>query len=303
MVVSPKLLPYAVLLCALLWGSAFPGIKAIYSSWEAAGIEPSFNKNMLIAGIRFTLSGSMLLIIAQKPIQDFKNLPKLPLISFALLQTTIQYVFFYSALAVSSSVLGGLLTSMGSFWWLLLAPILLKTAWPTKVQWSLFMFGAAGVIFAIYSPGAGSGNLLLGVPLFLGSTFSGALAIIVYQKMTPYAGPRSITGFGLFTGGILLILIGIPSWEFLPLMLNTKVIILTLYLAMVSAIGFGIWNYLSQLFPVNLLAGYRFLIPICAVTEATIFVKGEAPGMGIIIGGMMIIFSIISLNKLKEKAG
>ena len=302
MVVSARLLPFAVLLCALLWGSAFPGIKAIYSSWEAAGIETSFNKNILIAGIRFTLAGSMLLLIAKKPIQDFKNAPKLPLLSFALLQTTIQYVFFYTALAVSSSVLGGLLTSMGSFWWLLLAPLLLKTAWPTKIQWSLFVFGAAGVILAVYSPGAGSGNLAIGVPLFLGSTFSGALAIIVYQKVAPYAGPRSITGFGLLIGGILLILIGMPSWQFLPLMLNTKVVILTLYLAMVSAIGFGIWNYLSQLFPVNLLAGYRFLIPICAVTEATLFVKGEAPGMGIIIGGVMIIFSIITLSRLKKSA-
>lgn len=300
MTITHRTLPFAVLLCALLWGSAFPGIKAIYSSWESVGIDPSFSKNILIAGIRFTLAGVLLLLIAKRPLQDLRKTPKCPLLFFTLLQTTIQYIFFYTALDVSSSILGGLLVSAGSFWWLLLAPLILKSPWPNKKQWALFAIGAIGVCIAVYSPGAGSGNTLLGVPLFLSSTLCGALAIIIYQKVSPFAGARAITGFGLSFGGILLILVGYSAWPSLPEMLTFKVILLTIYLAFVSAIGFGLWNYLSQLFPVNLLAGYRFLIPICAVTEASLLVKGESPGAGIFIGGAFIIFSIIYLQKMKN---
>lgn len=299
--ITEKSLPFAVLICALLWGSAFPGIKAIYNNLAENGIETTINQNILIAGVRFTLGGFFLLCISKSPVKSFQASPKKTLLVFALLQTTLQYVCFYNALAVSSAVLGGLLTCVGSFWWLILSPILLRTPWPKLKQWALFIFGALGVCIAVYAPGAGSGNTAIGVPLFLSSTFCGALALIVYQKLTPHAGPRAITGYGLFLGGIILCAIAIPSWGSISKIFTPTVIFLTAYLALVSAIGFGIWNYLSQLFPVNLLAGYRFFIPICAVTEASIFVKGESPGLGILLGGGMILISIIFLQKFKNQ--
>jgi len=293
--------PFAVLICALLWGSAFPSIKAIFAEWQRLGIEPDFSNRLLLAGVRFIVGGAVLLFLAKKPIQQLKKTPMLPLLGFAAAQTGIQYALFYTALAVSSAVLGGLLVASGSFWWLILAPLILKTPWPSKVQWSLIAVGAIGVLLAVYKPGAGSGQPVLGGILFCASTLSGTFGLIILQRVMKTMGARAATGYGLLFGGIMLALAGIGSWADIVQLFSPKVILLTSYLAFVSALGFGLWNHLTSLFPVNLLAGYRFLVPVCAVVESSLLVSGESPGLGIWIGGLLVIFAIVFLQRQQKR--
>lgn len=301
MTITPRTLPLAVLTCALLWGSAFPGIKAIYAEWDRVEVDPTMPNRMLLAGIRFIIGGTILLLLAKQPWKEFQQTHKPSLFLFAATQTTLQYLFFYTGLAVSSAVMGGLLSATGSFWWLLLAPLILKTPWPSKKQWLLLGIGAAGVLLAVYKPGAGSGHPVLGALIFCCSTLSGSIGVIILQRVLPTMGARAATGFGLLIGGVVLTLCGSPAWPYLPELFTTKVILLTLYLSLVSASAFGLWNYLTQLFPVNLLAGYRFLIPVCAVSLSSFLVAGESPGIGIWIGGVLVLSSVISLQRLKNK--
>ncbi|NWK55386.1 DMT family transporter [Verrucomicrobiaceae bacterium N1E253] len=299
MTITARTLPFAVLTCALLWGSAFPGIKAIYAEWERVGVEPTLANRMLLAGIRFMAGGMILLLLAKQPWKEWKQTDKASLFWFAATQTGIQYLLFYSALAISSAVMGGLLVATGSFWWLLLAPIILKTPWPSKSQWLLIALGACGVLFAVYRPGAGSGNPALGALLFCCSTLSGSIGVIILQRILPSMGARAATGFGLSIGGAMLACCGFAAWPELASLFPPKVIWLTVYLALVSATGFGLWNHLTQLFPVNLLAGYRFLIPVCAVSLSSLLVAGESPGIGIYIGGSVVIAAVVGLQRLQ----
>ncbi len=300
MIISRRLLPYAVLFCALLWGSAFPGIKGIYSEWAANGIEATFFDRLLVAGVRFSLAGLLLLLLSKRPLEAWRRTSKSKLLSFALTQTFFQYLIFYTALAVSSAVLGGLLIATGSLWWVVLAPLLLKTAWPSRRQWFLLALGVIGVLLAMYKPGAGSGSPALGAFLFILTTLSGTLGVIVLQGIVPTMSSRTATGFGLLMGGILLCLAGIPAWPAVAELFTLKVVLLTAHLTFVSAAGFGIWNYLTTLFPVNLLAGYRFLVPICAVVESSLLVAGESPGAGIFIGGALVIAAVVGLQHVTK---
>ena len=293
------MLPFAVLIIALLWGSAFPAIKAIYSEWTVLGIEPDMPNRLLLAGVRFMLGGAVLLLLAKHPIQELKQTSKWRLFGFACAQTYVQYVMFYTALAISSAVLGGLLVGSGSIWWLLLAPLLLKTPWPTRWQWAFIALGASGVVFAVYRPGAGSGQPVLGGVLFCLCTLSGSLGLIMLQKILKTMGAKAATGYGLFLGGVMFMLSGISAWPELMTLFTPKVMWLTAYLAFVSALGFGLWNHLTSLFPVNLLAGYRFLVPVCAVVESSLMVSGESPGMGIWIGGVLVIAALVGLQSSK----
>ena len=301
MTISPRTLPFIVLLCALLWGSAFPGIKTIYAAWAEVGVVSTFSNRLLLAGVRFCLAGTALLLISRNPWKEWAVTPKKPLILFAVLQTFMQYIFFYSGLAVSSAVLGSLLTASGSFWWLLLSPLILRSPWPNRKQWFFLFLGAIGVVLAVYRPGAGSGNVPLGTLYYCLATFSGALALIVFQTVSKTMGSRAATGFSLLVGGLMLSLCGMQAWPEFVSLFPPKIILLTLYLALVSAAGFGIWNHLTQLFPVNLLAGYRFFVPVCAVTLSTLFVPGESPGIGIFLGGVLVIGAVISLQRLRVK--
>ena len=297
MKISSRMLPFAVLACALLWGSAFPAIKAIYADWHNAGIEPTMANRFVLAGVRFMIGGAALLMLAKKPLAELRNTSLVRLLVFACAQTYLQYALFYTALAVSSAVLGGLLVGSGSIWWLLLAPLLLKSPWPSRQQWGFILLGAAGVLLAVYRPGAGSGQAALGGILFCLCTLSGAFALIILQKILKTMGPKSATGYGLLFGGILLMLSGVSAWPELQDLFSPKVILLTLYLAFVSAFSFGLWNYLTSLFPVNLLAGYRFLVPVCAVIESSLMVSGETPGYGIWLGGALVVASLIGLHR------
>lgn len=301
MSISSRQLPFAVLLCAILWGSAFPGIKAIYEEWARLGVDPTFSNRLLLAGVRFMIGGAALLLIAKQPWKEWKQTPKVPLILFACTQTFIQYALFYTALAISSAVMGGLLVATGSFWWLILAPLLLKSPWPKRRQWLLIGLGALGVLLAVYKPGASSGSPVLGALLFCLSTLSGSIGFIVLQKILPTMGARAATGFGLFIGGVLLTLSGIATWPEITTLFSPKVILLTAYLSFVSTAAFGLWNYLTQLFPVNLLAGYRFLVPVCAVVESSLLVTGESPGIGIWIGGTLVISAVVGLHRLSQR--
>ena len=298
--ISKHSLPFAVLLCALLWGSAFPGIKGIYADWEANGIEVTFSNRLLVAGVRFAIAGFALLLLTKQPWKELERTPKLRVAGFVLTQTFFQYLIFYTALAVSSATLGGILTATGSLWWIVLAPLLLKTAWPNRHQCVLLILGVIGVLIAVYKPGAGSGDPVLGATLFVIASLSGTLAVIILQGVIPTMSSRAATGFSLFIGGLLLCLAGIPAWLDFPMLFTPKVVLLTAYLTIVSAAGFGIWNYLTTLFPVNLLAGYRFLIPICAVTESSLFVAGESPGAGIFVGGLLVIISVVGLQRIHK---
>ncbi len=288
-----------MLLIALLWGSAFPAIKAIYAEWAVRGIEPNMPNRLTLAGVRFMLGGLVLLLLARHPFRELRQTSFVRLLVFACAQTYVQYFLFYTALAVSSAVLGGLLVGSGSIWWLLLAPLLLKSPWPTRWQWGFITLGAAGVVFAVYKPGAGSGQPLLGGILFCLCTLSGSFGLIFLQEILKTMGARAATGFGLLIGGFLLMVSGAAGWPGLLELFSTKVIWLTVYLAFVSALGFGLWNHLTSLFPVNLLAGYRFLVPICAVVESSLLVSGESPGIGIAVGGVMVIVALIGLQRAR----
>ena len=301
MTISIRLLPFAVLFCALLWGSAFPGIKGIYAVWEQNGIEPNFSNRLFVAGVRFTIAGFALLLLARQPLQEWKRTSKRKIISFALSQTFLQYLVFYTALAVSSATLGSLLTATGSLWWVILAPLMLKTAWPSRSQWGLLVFGVVGVLLAVYKPGGGSGDPVLGSMLFVLASFSGTLALIILQGIAPTMSARAATGFSLLIGGLMLCFAGMSAWAIFAELFTPKVLFLTVYLSFVSAAGFGTWNYLTTLFPVNLLAGYRFLIPICAVIESSLFVADESPGIGIFVGGALVITSVVCLQRMHRQ--
>jgi drug/metabolite transporter (DMT)-like permease len=291
-----KVLP-PVLLCALLWGSAFPGIKAVYGIWDRQGIAASATACWWFAGVRFTIAGLLLLIVAKRPWAEFRATPKRALLTFAATQTFGQYVLFYLAISVASGSLAGLLSSLGSFWWMILGPLVGGLAWPRRSQWLAIAVGGAGVALAAASPGAGSGNPWLGTLLLLGSTGLGTLGLVQFAKLKETIGARAATGFSLLSGGLALLLSGASEFPRAAQLMPPSAIGLTLWLAFVSAAAFSLWNHLSTRHPMPLLAGYRFLIPLAATLESMLFL-GERPGWGFVAGGVLVLGSLIASQRL-----
>ncbi len=292
-----KVLP-PVLLCALLWGSAFPGIKAVYRIWEQAGIEADTSACWWFAGVRFTLAGLMLLAVARRPFAEYRATPKRLLLSFAATQTFGQYLLFYLAIAVASGSLAGLLSSLGSFWWMLLGPLVAGAPWPARWQWFAVLLGGAGVAIAAGTArhAGPAANAWLGTLLLIGSTGLGTLGLVQFGKLRQTIGARAATGFSLLGGGLALLLAGAASFPEAARLMPPAALGLTLWLAFVSAAAFSLWNHLSTLHPVPLLAGYRFLIPLAATLESMLFL-GERPGPGFAAGAVLIFGSLLMLQR------
>ncbi len=281
------------LICSLLWGSAFPAIKTVYQYWDGQGLQKSLPIIFLFAGVRFCLSGAGLLILGRNLKKEIRTTSWKLVAALALTQTFIQYVFFYQAVSVSSASLAALLVATGSFWWMILAPLIQKTPWPSPIQWSGLLLGGLGVVLAIYKPGAGAGNPVLGALFMLTATGSGAAALIIFAKLKPTISAINATGLSLLLGGIGLALLGVQALPKIATMFDAPVILATFWLAFVSATAFSIWNHLSTIFPVTLLASYRFLIPVCGVLEALLLLKTESPGWGLVVGGILVVTSMI----------
>jgi len=296
-------LPVCAILCAVMWGSAFPGVKYLYrTATDQLGVATTLWVCLLLAGVRFTIGGGALLAITPGVWAATKRAPLKPLIAFGLLQTFLQYLLFYTSMTIASGSLGAMLTVSGNFFWVILAPLLLRSPWPRPIQWLMLMLGATGVIWAVAAPGADAGNPVLGAALFLGASFCGSLALIVVQSLKAHLPMRTATGLSLFGGGLALLLCAAPAWSQIPtLFTHPGMIAVTLYMAFVSATAFSVWNWLTTKFPVNLLAAYRFFIPVSGVTLSTLFIPGESPGAGIIGGGILVLLAVAGLQRYQVR--
>ncbi len=288
-------IPATALLCALLWGSAFPLIKLIYGHWAQAG--DTLPIRLTFAGIRFIIAALMLAALRGNPLPALRANTWKRLAALTLGMTFFQYLFFYQALSYSSGVLGALITVCGALWWVILSPLTLGSPKPTAKQWLGLALGATGVLCAVWAPGAGAGNPILGASLFLAATLSGAIGAIAMAKLKGSVRAGKATAISLGTGGLMLALCGAPGWKQFAALCDLRTILTTLFLAAVSAIAFSLWNWLVQRHDTNTLAPYRYLIPICGVTESALFVKAETVGIGTLLGGVLVAGSILLTSR------
>lgn len=286
-----------VVICALLWGSAFPVIK---NSYAQLGID-SYGEQLVFAGSRFVLAGLLLIPFCRGNfITKIRQAPRLPLIIIVLGQTYFQYIFFYYGLNISSGALAALLVGSGSFWWMLIAPLILKTPRPSRLHWMLLAGCCIGIVCAAYRPDNTFSNAGLGTVAFLCATLSGAIAAIFMKRVAPVSGTRTPTAFSLATGGTLLLLTSMPYWSHYFSHFNFTTLVVTVYLAILSATAFAIWNKLIERYSVNVLSSFRFMIPLCGIIESVLFIPGESLRPGIIIGGIIIFSCLVTVSQLKE---
>lgn len=121
---------YIVMLLGLfscfLWGSAFPSVKIGYELFSVDASN-SYEK-IVFAGFRFFISSMMIFIfclVTKRPLRIRKeDIPKVGFLG--IMQTTIQYIFFYIGLSNTSGTKGSILSATTTFFSVLLAHFFYK---------------------------------------------------------------------------------------------------------------------------------------------------------------------------------
>ena len=272
---TPLFAVLLAILCNVLWGSAFPFIKLGYRLFA---IEAADTPSILcFAGIRFML-GSVLVLGGSLLLEG--RLPTLPrgrvlgeCCCLGLWQTTLQYAFYYMAVARLTGAFGGILNSTQSFLGVIFAHFLYgKADRMTPAKTLGCIVGFAGVLIGtLGNHGGGSGfgifAMLLATVVF---TLSGPWNKSVTRKADSFA----VCFLNLFVGGAALFLLGTALGGRLHLQ-SALALVVMLYLAFICGAGYLLWALLMKNNPVSRISNFGFVNPVVNVLLSAVL-NGEA---------------------------
>lgn len=256
------------LTAAMAWGWAYPLIKLGFGEFGIT--QEMTGSKMLFAGIRFAISGLIILAIAGSARRNFAvTHPRdwLYVVAFALLNTTLHYACFYIGLSHSEGARAAILNSLGVFMLVLLACLFFKTDRLTVRKIAGCIIGFAGILALNIGGGEsgsftwlGDGMIILNA---LCSAFAGLMTRGLSRRVDVFVG----TGYSLAIGGVLLILPGLMLNGTLPCITFGGAGILFLLIC-ISTLGFALYNKLLSCNPVGKVAIFNSLIPVVgAVTS------------------------------------
>lgn len=287
------------LTAAIAWGWAYPLIKLGFAEWGIT--QDMTGSKMLFAGIRFAISGLIILAIAKTGRKRFKmksfwGWPYI--ITFALLNTTLHYTFFYIGLSHSEGARAAILNSLGTFMLVLLACMAFKSDRLTSNKVWGCIIGFAGILALNVGGGAsgkftmmGDGMIILNA---LCSAFAGLMTRGVSRRVDIVVG----TGYSLAIGGLLLIIPGLVLGGTLPHITTAGLTILALLIA-ISTIGFALYNKLLSCNPVGKVAIFNSLIPIVGALSSCLCL-GEPFYWKYLIAALLATTGIYVINRGKK---
>lgn len=253
-------------LCCFLWGSAYPIIKIGYEWLNLAADDTA--SQILFAGYRFLGSGALLLIFAGlmgKSLWRFSGREWASLAMLGLLQTTLQYVFFYIGLAHASGVKAAIMNATGTFFSVLLAHFIYRDDRLSRTRVLGCVIGFVGVVLVnIGKPGSGAMDAqvsMLGEGFIAIAALVLSLSLIYGKHLSRTIDPTVMTAHQLTLGGVVLLFLGEGLGGSVAITTVASGALL-LYLMALSAAAFALWSFLLKYNPVGQVIPFQFLIPI-----------------------------------------
>lgn len=276
-----SVLVLCALICTALWGSAFPCVKAGYQLWNIDTGDAA--SQMIFAGERFILAGLMTLLIApfmeRNPIHKGIRKQALQGIFFlGLIQTALQYVFYYISMAHVTGIKGAILNGSSAFVCVLMARIYYKEQERMSASRILgCVLGLAGVVIV----NLGKGNLgerwsWLGEGFMILAVLMSALGSLISKEISEKIRPVTLCGGQLLSGGLLLTAAGYAAggrihWHTVEI----PGILLLLYMAFISAAAFSLWTILLKYNKMGKVTIFNFMIPVFGTILSALFLGDD----------------------------
>nr|WP_222124906.1 DMT family transporter [Variovorax boronicumulans] len=261
--------------CCLLWGSSYPAIKGGYALFGIA--TDDIASKLVFAGWRFALAGAVLLAWAAASGKRVGGWPARTLGQFALLglvQTTLQYVFFYIGLAHTTGVKSSIMNATGTFFSVLLAHWIYANDRLSVGKAVGCAVGFAGVM--VVNLGAGLGGLLALDFALLGEGFVVIAAAVlagasIYGKrVSQGVDPIVMTGWQLAIGGAALLALGYALGGALTRFTPASTALLA-YMVLLSSLAVSLWSLLLKHNRVSLITAFNFMVPVFGALLSALF--------------------------------
>lgn len=266
----------------LLWGSAFPCIKTGYRLFGIA--DGDMGSQMIFAGVRFLIAGIMTIGVslclerAEYRCENRKKFPIGGILLVALVQTCLQYFFYYIGMAHVTGVKGAIVNGTMAFFCVILARIFYKEREAlSKRKMIGCLIGLAGVTVVNLGKGElGTGFSLLGEGFMLLSAIVAAVGSLVNKEVSGKMGPITLCGWQLTGGSLMLIVLGNAMGGHVRFTISGGTgLFLLLYMAFISAAAFTLWTILLKYNTMGRISVFNFLIPVFGTILSALFL-GES---------------------------
>lgn len=308
--------PYVALFAltaATVWGFAYPLIKL---GFKELSITPDMTASkMLFAGIRFSISGLIILLFAQRGKRRFQVRQHTDwwyILLFALFNTTLHYAFFYFGLSHSAGSRASILNSLSVFSVVILACLFFKSDRMNSNKVMGCLVGFCGLILLnidLPSPlqsllgevrqteQIGEVGTFLGDGMIILNALCGAFASLMTRGLAKRVDVFVGTGYSLGIGGLLLVIPAMLMGGSIPTLTSLGILYLLLLVG-ISTIGFVLYNRLLISNPIGKVAIYNSLIPVVGALSSCLCL-GEPFTAKYIIAGTLASFGIFIVNKGK----
>ena len=283
----PPAVFFWALVCALLWGSAFPMVK---TGFVMLDIQRSTGGKLYFAAYRFFLAGLMIfagVAVSGRSVVLPHGRDYGAMVLTGLLQTTLQYIFFYIGLSNTTGVKASIIIGSGSFFLALFSHLWFKED-PISVRKSAgLIMGFLGIVLVNLQGNSLDFHMTLtGEGFILLTALSSTLAIVVVKKTAVRVYPPLMSAYQLVTGAVGLFLFALLFEHPAVLVFSGPSLLLLFYLSFLSATAFSLWYLLIQYNRLSSMAVYRFLIPVCAALLSVALIDGERlhwPALGALV--------------------
>lgn len=292
------------MLCCALWGSAFPCIKIGYQMFSIPAEDTA--SQILFAGYRFTLAGILTIIIGSL-LNHGALVPKKEsfgkILWLSMLQTVLQYLFFYIGLAHTTGVKASIIEGMNVFIAILVASLIFHQEELTAKKMSGCVIGFLGVVLVnVTKSGLDTSLSFTGEGFILLSTLAYAFSSVYLKRFSQKENPVLLSGYQFMTGGIIMSICGMLMGGKVTGFHVASVAILV-YMAFISAVAYSLWGILLKYNPVSRVAVFGFMNPVFGVILSALLLEGESQTLGIkcIVALVLVCVGIYVVNYVKPE--
>lgn len=290
-------------LCCILWGSATPSIKKGYELFAIAANDTA--AQILFAGMRFILAGFLTILfgslISRRVLVPKKGSAP-SIIKLAMVQTVLQYVFFYIGHAHTTGVKAAIINGTNVFIAILFAVFLFKYEKMTIIKLIGCIAGFLGIVIINLTGSGFDMNIsFAGEGAILVSATAYALSSGLIKKYSQNENPVVLSGYQFFAGGCIMCIGAFIAGGRVTAFSFSSTMLL-IYLALISAVAYTVWGILLKYNSVAKVTVFGFTNPIFGVILSAIFLgEGkEAFGVSTIIALALVSFGIFIINKAKN---
>lgn len=300
----PAVVLFGALICCALWGSAFPCIKIGYKMMHIASSDTA--SQILYAGCRFTLAGILAVFLGSLTQRQFllptkASLPHI--LELSLLQTILQYLFFYIGLAHTTGVKASIIEAVSTFVAIFVAGFLFHHEKVTARKMLGCLVGFTGVVLVnvagngmdLHFTVNGDGAILL-------STVAYAFSSVFMKRFSVQDNPVMLSGYQFILGGIVMAVCGFFMGGHLS-GFTLPAFAMLFYLAVISAVAYSLWGLLLKYNPISKVAVFGFMNPVIGVLlSAVLLGEKDSLGFSSIAALVLVCIGIYIVNKAPKES-